>query len=158
MYEHHVHSHTTRHDSTRHGGPDVGYSPNTNFFDPDSFLTVSAMLFTSDAYIVEEVRKVLQRTADYMCGVGKDADPGYCGGGADLTEAGAEAGAEMTDGAAASATATATKDDGSAAMAAVAAVGAVAEAARDGQLAHHLINLDPTYLSIAGSTQLGEEI
>ena len=29
---------------------------------------------------------------------------------------------------------------------------------RDGQLAHHLIDLKPTYLSIAGSTQLGPNV
>lgn len=46
--------------------PDVGYSPNTNFFDPDNYLSVSAMMYSGDQYLMHEVKKVLERTAETM--------------------------------------------------------------------------------------------
>ncbi len=38
--------------------PDVGYAPDTNFFDPDNYISVSAMMYSGDAYLLNEVRKV----------------------------------------------------------------------------------------------------
>ena len=46
--------------------PDVGYSPDTNFFDPDNFISVSAMMYSGDPYLINEVRKVIERTAETM--------------------------------------------------------------------------------------------
>jgi hypothetical protein len=46
--------------------PDVGYSPNSNFFDPDNYISVSAMMYSGDDYLMKEVRKVLERTAETM--------------------------------------------------------------------------------------------
>jgi hypothetical protein len=60
--------------------PDVGYSPDTNFFDPDNFISLSAMLYSGDLYLVQQVRDVLARTAQTMCGIGRDQDPVYCSG------------------------------------------------------------------------------
>jgi hypothetical protein len=57
-----------------------GYYPNTNFFDPDNFVTLSAMLYTGDAYVVNEARKVLERTADTICGIGRGTNESYCSG------------------------------------------------------------------------------
>jgi len=58
--------------------PDVGYSPDTNFFDPDNFISLSAMLYSGDAYLLRQVRDVLHRTAETMCGIGKDQVDWYC--------------------------------------------------------------------------------
>lgn len=58
--------------------PDVGYSPDTNFFDPDNFISLSAMLYSGDDYLVRQVRDVLHRTAETMCGIGKDQVDWYC--------------------------------------------------------------------------------
>jgi hypothetical protein len=46
--------------------PDVGYSPNTNFFDPDNYISVSAMMYSGDPYLMKEVKKVIERTAETM--------------------------------------------------------------------------------------------
>lgn len=46
--------------------PDVGYSPNTNFFDPDNYISVSAMMYSGDPYLMNEVKKVIERTAETM--------------------------------------------------------------------------------------------
>jgi hypothetical protein len=58
--------------------PDVGYSPDTNFFDPDNFISLSAMLYSGDAYFMQQVKYVLQRTAGTMCGIGREQVDWYC--------------------------------------------------------------------------------
>ena len=58
--------------------PEVGYAPDTNFFDPDNFISLSAMLYSGDAYLTRQVRDVLMRTAQTMCGIGGDQDLMYC--------------------------------------------------------------------------------
>lgn len=58
--------------------PDVGYSPDTNFFDPDNFISLSAMMYSGDAYLLRQVKYVLQRTAETMCGIGKEQVDWYC--------------------------------------------------------------------------------
>jgi hypothetical protein len=57
----------------------AGYSPSTNFFDPDNFLALSALLYSGDEYLVDQVKRVLLRTAATMCGIGSDQDLLYCG-------------------------------------------------------------------------------
>jgi hypothetical protein len=39
--------------------PDVGYSPDTNFFDPDNFISLSALLYSGDPYFIRQVRLLL---------------------------------------------------------------------------------------------------
>lgn len=112
--------------------PDYGYSPNTNFFDPDNFISISAMLFSGDAYLTNEVRKVIERTAETMCGIGKDQDPFYCGA--------ASVRRRPLRG---SVSPHPLKEELN---------------PRDGQLMHHYINLSPTYESIATSEQLGPNV
>ena len=58
--------------------PDVGYAPDTNFFDPDNFISLSAMLYSGDNYLIRQVKEVLQRTAQTMCGLGTDQVELYC--------------------------------------------------------------------------------
>jgi hypothetical protein len=64
-------------DRTNTGGG-VGYQPNTNFFDPDSFLTLSALMYSGDPYLLKRSREVIERTSSYMCGVGIRADKEFC--------------------------------------------------------------------------------
>lgn len=112
--------------------PDTGYSPDTNFFDPDNFITLSALLCTcaalslplcvshivlvcvdsGDNYFIHETKKVLEKTAETMCGLGSLQNKTYC------------------------------EED----------------ATHRGQLMHHFVNLVPDYESIATSTQLGPNI
>lgn len=58
--------------------PDVGYSPSSNFFDPDSFLTISALLYSGEVYLVRQVKEVLWRTGQTICGIGQATDRGFC--------------------------------------------------------------------------------
>eukprot|EP01065_Artemidia_motanka_P032238 TRINITY_DN3925_c5_g1_i1.p1 TRINITY_DN3925_c5_g1~~TRINITY_DN3925_c5_g1_i1.p1 ORF type:complete len:826 (+),score=258.54 TRINITY_DN3925_c5_g1_i1:45-2522(+) len=46
--------------------PATGYTPNTNFFDPDSYLTISAMLYSGDPYLMVQARGVLEKTLSGM--------------------------------------------------------------------------------------------
>eukprot|EP00405_Crypthecodinium_cohnii_P019361 CAMPEP_0206475334 /NCGR_PEP_ID=MMETSP0324_2-20121206/34011_1 /ASSEMBLY_ACC=CAM_ASM_000836 /TAXON_ID=2866 /ORGANISM="Crypthecodinium cohnii, Strain Seligo" /LENGTH=862 /DNA_ID=CAMNT_0053950659 /DNA_START=44 /DNA_END=2629 /DNA_ORIENTATION=- len=46
--------------------PDYGYSNNYNFFDPDNYMSTTAMLFSGDAYLQEQVRLVLERNMANM--------------------------------------------------------------------------------------------
>jgi hypothetical protein len=57
-----------------------GYYPNTNFFDPDNYITLSAMLYTGDKYVINEARKVIERTAETICGIGTETNETYCNG------------------------------------------------------------------------------
>ncbi|KAJ1434219.1 hypothetical protein B484DRAFT_417533, partial [Ochromonadaceae sp. CCMP2298] len=61
--------------------PDVGYTPDTNFFDPDNFLALSALLHSQDPYFIAQAGGVLLRTGGTMCGIGGEADEAYCGQG-----------------------------------------------------------------------------
>jgi hypothetical protein len=112
--------------------PDVGYSPNTNFFDPDNFITLSAILFAGDDYLQNEVRLVLERTGETMCGIGSEQVAAYCQGASLrrrplITPKSPHRRASSLN-------------------------------PRDGQLMHHFINLVPTYESIAASEQLGPNV
>jgi len=46
--------------------PGYGYQGNYNFFDPDNYISTSALLFSGDAYLQEQVRFVLERNGDFM--------------------------------------------------------------------------------------------
>jgi len=46
--------------------PDYGYGGLYNFFDPDNYISVSAMLFSGDPYLQEQVRVVIERNGDFM--------------------------------------------------------------------------------------------
>ena len=58
--------------------PDIGYSPDTNFFDPDNYLTLSAMIYSNDYYIIKEIKNILYRTSETMCDIGNNQDITYC--------------------------------------------------------------------------------
>ena len=112
--------------------PDVGYSPNTNFFDPDNFIALSAILFSGDLYLQNEVRLVLERTAETMCGIGEEQVEAYCQG------------------------PSVRRRPEKAAPSPHLRAGSLNP--RDGQLMHHFVNLVPTYESIASSEQLGPNV
>eukprot|EP00756_Hemistasia_phaeocysticola_P043787 Hpha_TRINITY_DN17358_c0_g1::TRINITY_DN17358_c0_g1_i1::g.138044::m.138044 len=46
--------------------PDTGYNPNTNFFDPDSYLSLSAVMYSGDAALQVEARLVLEKSMGVM--------------------------------------------------------------------------------------------
>lgn len=114
--------------------PDVGYDPDTNFFDPDNFITLSALMYSGDDYLIRQTRQVLERTAQTMCGLGSNQDAVYCN----------QARQRMTFKSYESRHFTAKKHK------------LFASSERSGQLMHHFISLSPTYESIAGSEQLGK--
>jgi hypothetical protein len=115
--------------------PDIGYSPDANFFDPDNFFSLTAMLYAGDDFLTGQVKQVLRRTASTMCGIGDDQDPSYC----DLCRQRMH-------------------HRGYLSQRHSRLYGAKASSSRSGQLMHHFIDLVPTYLSIAGSEQLGPNI
>eukprot|EP01062_Namystynia_karyoxenos_P062827 TRINITY_DN55694_c0_g1_i1.p1 TRINITY_DN55694_c0_g1~~TRINITY_DN55694_c0_g1_i1.p1 ORF type:complete len:870 (+),score=111.40 TRINITY_DN55694_c0_g1_i1:64-2610(+) len=51
--------------------PVTGYTPLTNFFDPDSYLTLSAMLYAGDPYLRGQVRAVLEKSMAAMSATGQ---------------------------------------------------------------------------------------
>lgn len=126
--------------------PDVGYSPDSNFFDPDNFLSLSAMLYANDPYLTEQVRLVLERTAETMCGLGNDTIDSYCRVGRQrlthtplsLPQFSSQVLRGGSSGRGLSAESLANT--------------------RTGQLMHHYVSLVPTYESIAGSEQLGPNV
>ncbi len=143
--------------------PDIGYSPDTNFFDPDNFITLSAMLYSGDQYLVNQVKQVLLRTSETMCGIGSGAIAGYCdqsrlrtrhskmirfqhhdkilNGKHQLLSSKLLSNHRVTSMITSSNYAK-----------------FYASSSRAGQLMHHYVNLVPTYESIAGSEQLGPNI
>ena len=46
--------------------PQRGYSGNYNFFDPDNYLSISAMLFSGNPIVQAETLKILKRNGDYI--------------------------------------------------------------------------------------------
>lgn len=46
--------------------PGYGYSGDYSFFDPDNYLSTSALLFSGDTYLQEQVRSVLERNGDFI--------------------------------------------------------------------------------------------
>jgi hypothetical protein len=115
--------------------PDIGYDPDTNFFDPDNYITLSSMMYSGDKYLLNEVKLVLERTADTMCGIGSDQDERYCG----LPSTRAPVSRKLS---------TFVNKH----------VSNGASISRTGQLMHHFVNLIPTYESIASSEQLGPNV
>ena len=51
--------------------PDYGYSGTYNYFDPDNFISTSAMLYSYEPYIQAEVRKVLERSGSFLLPTGQ---------------------------------------------------------------------------------------
>lgn len=39
---------------------------------------VMCMLFIGEEYLIQQVKEVLERTAETMCGIGDNQDPAYC--------------------------------------------------------------------------------
>ena len=46
--------------------PTTGYSNNYNFFDPDNYLSTSALLYSGDRYLQNQVLQVLERNGDFI--------------------------------------------------------------------------------------------
>ncbi|CAE8638689.1 unnamed protein product [Polarella glacialis] len=46
--------------------PIRGYSNNYNFFDPDNYISTSAMLWSNDPYLQQQVRAVIERSGAYL--------------------------------------------------------------------------------------------
>ena len=51
--------------------PERGYPDGFNFFDPDNYIALSAILYAADATLMGEVRKVLDRSADLISETGQ---------------------------------------------------------------------------------------
>jgi hypothetical protein len=122
--------------------PDIGYSPNTNFFDPDNYLSMSSLLYSGDTYLINQVKLILERTSNSMCGIGSEQIKAYC----DISSirkfhSKPSKWAPRTS----NSSNISNKLNG-------------ADVSRNGQLMHHFINLVPTYESIAGSEQLGPNV
>lgn len=121
--------------------PDVGYSPDTNFFDPDNFISLSALIYSGDRFLLQEARRVLERTANTMCGLGSEQLVAYCAAARVTTARNTSAGT-LRFGSSAGNLHGSGKSGSD----------------RDGQLMHHFVDLIPTYESIAGSEQLGPNV
>jgi hypothetical protein len=137
--------------------PDIGYSPNTNFFDPDNFITLSAMLYSGDKYLISQVRNILQRTSQTMCGIGSDTIPAYCNQQRQRTKHEKMLGFRRYD--------ALLKEEREMIKTSLLRGNPqdswkplYDSTSRSGQLMHHFIDLVPTYESIAGSEQLGPNI
>jgi hypothetical protein len=139
--------------------PDIGYSPNTNFFDPDNFITLSAMLYSGDLYLISQVKNILQRTSQTMCGIGSDIIPAYCNQQRQRTKHEKMLGFRRYN--------VLMKEEKEMMIqtALFKEKNFLKEwkplydsTSRSGQLMHHFIDLVPTYESIAGSEQLGPNI
>ena len=120
--------------------PDVGYDPDTNFFDPDNFISLSAMMYSGDGYLMNQVKEILERTAQTMCGIGTNEDKKYCGINRDRLKH------------------QPLKLNRFERLAKISRDERFNASSRAGQLMHHFISLSPTYESIAGSEQLGPNI
>jgi len=46
--------------------PDRGYSGTYNYFDPDNFISLSAMIYSGDEYLQRQARDVLMRSGDFL--------------------------------------------------------------------------------------------
>ena len=46
--------------------PDFGYGGTYNYFDPDNYISTSAMMMSGDPYLQENVKKVLLRSGDFL--------------------------------------------------------------------------------------------
>jgi hypothetical protein len=119
--------------------PDIGYDPDTNFFDPDNFISLSAMLYSGDSYLMNQVKTILERTAETMCGIGNNQDKKYCGLDRQRLNHKPHLSSRFVR--------LSTTDNLN-----------FNASSRAGQLMHHFISLAPTYESIAGSEQLGPNI
>lgn len=125
--------------------PDVGYSPDTNFFDPDNFIALSAMMYSGDDYILGQVRAVIEKTGETMCGIGSLQLASYC------SESRQRLQHKMM-----SVPRYAVRYSDSSQL--TDKHNATQFTSRSGQLMHHFITMLPTYDSIAGSEQLGPNV
>jgi hypothetical protein len=46
--------------------PDRGYQGNYNFFDPDNFLSLSALIYSGDPYLQQQARLVIERSGAFL--------------------------------------------------------------------------------------------
>lgn len=124
--------------------PDIGYSPNTNFFDPDNYLSMTALLYSGDSYLINQVKLILERTSNSMCGIGSEQIKAYC----DISST-RKFHSKPSKWAIRMSNSSNISDKVN---------GYGGDISRTGQLMHHFINLVPTYESIAGSEQLGPNV
>eukprot|EP01063_Lacrimia_lanifica_P029275 TRINITY_DN442_c0_g1_i1.p1 TRINITY_DN442_c0_g1~~TRINITY_DN442_c0_g1_i1.p1 ORF type:complete len:767 (+),score=268.90 TRINITY_DN442_c0_g1_i1:40-2340(+) len=52
--------------ATTIGYPQYGYSNMFNFFDPDNYMSTYALLMSGDAYLQQQVRRVIERSGSYL--------------------------------------------------------------------------------------------
>lgn len=52
--------------------PDRGYQGTYNYFDPDNFISLSAMLYTGDAFLQQQARAVVERSGAFLKPSGTD--------------------------------------------------------------------------------------
>lgn len=143
--------------------PDVGYSPDTNFFDPDNFISLSAMMYSGDDYLIRQVKEVLDRTVETMCGIGSNQVKSYCDAGRQrLTHKPMFISRFHDPNKASTSRSTSPKKSlrlPSPSPNQPSSVSAdTSTSSRAGQLMHHFVSLNPTYESIAGSEQLGPNV
>ena len=105
-------------------------------------------MYSGDEYLIAQVKAVIHRTAETICGIGKEQDKEYCSASADRTQQPMETSpwTLLVD----QQEATPPSLRGEELQ--------VREVSRKGQLMHHFVSLVPTYESIAGSEQLGPNI
>ena len=46
--------------------PDRGYSGTYNYFDPDNYLTMHALLYSGEPYLQEQARLVIERSGAFL--------------------------------------------------------------------------------------------
>jgi hypothetical protein len=136
--------------------PDVGYSPDTNFFDPDNFIALSALMYSGDAFLLEETRRVLERTSNTMCGIGSEQVDAYCNGPRMSAQKLTTASSIRFGTPSPKLSKQSQSLRGGIAPPSLSAP--VTQGGREGQLMHHFVQLVPTYESIAGSEQLGPNV
>jgi hypothetical protein len=64
--------------------PEPSYEGNYNFFDPDCYLTVTALVFSGNEYLQRQVRDMLEKTVEFVRDDGLmphhlTVDQGVCG-------------------------------------------------------------------------------
>jgi hypothetical protein len=137
--------------------PNIGYYPKTNFFDPDNFISLSSMIYSQDTYLLEEVRKILKKTGDTMCGIGSLQNPVFCNS---ETFVKSEVKTTKTEKTVKSETVTDNNNNNEYDHHKEREYTTKKTKSTNhyGQIMHHFNTLSPDYQSIAGSIQLGPNI
>ena len=52
--------------ATTIANPGRGYSGTYNYFDPDNFISLSALIYSGDAFLLDEARRVIERSGEFL--------------------------------------------------------------------------------------------